>query len=85
MNETGEVLIALCPEHGLHGERTECFVCGGAVEQIAMIPAATVLAENRRLKSALLGAHYLAEEGHARTILRQHLHNAVYEGGMLSV
>ena len=33
------VLIACCPEHGLHGERTECFVCGGEVEQVAMTAA----------------------------------------------
>jgi hypothetical protein len=31
------VYIARCPEHGLHGERTECFVCGGEVEQVAMV------------------------------------------------
>lgn len=29
--------IARCPEHGLHGERTECFVCNGPVEQVPMI------------------------------------------------
>jgi hypothetical protein len=33
-----QVLIACCPVHGLHGERSECFVCGGAVEQIPMVP-----------------------------------------------
>lgn len=33
------VLVARCPEHGLHGERTECYECGGPVEQIAMVPA----------------------------------------------
>ena len=33
------VYIARCPEHGLHGERTECFVCGGPVERVAMTPA----------------------------------------------
>lgn len=33
------VTIARCPEHGLHGERTECFVCGGPVEQVPMLPA----------------------------------------------
>lgn len=33
------VTIARCPEHGLHGERTECFVCGGPVEQVRMVPA----------------------------------------------
>lgn len=32
------VNIARCPEHGLHGERTECFVCGGPVEQVPMYP-----------------------------------------------
>ena len=32
-------LIARCPQHGLHGEREECFVCGGAVEQVRMIAA----------------------------------------------
>jgi hypothetical protein len=30
--------IAFCPEHGLHGCRTECFACGGPVEQIRMVP-----------------------------------------------
>lgn len=35
------VLIACCPQHGLHGQRDECFVCGGPVEQIAMVPAET--------------------------------------------
>lgn len=32
------VNIARCPEHGLHGCRTECFVCGGPVEQVPMVP-----------------------------------------------
>lgn len=32
------VSIARCAEHGLHGERTACFVCGGPVEQVAMAP-----------------------------------------------
>ncbi len=31
------VSIARCPEHGLHGERTDCFVCGGDVEQVRMV------------------------------------------------
>jgi hypothetical protein len=34
------VHIARCPEHGLHGRRDECFVCGGHVEQVAMVPVA---------------------------------------------
>jgi hypothetical protein len=29
--------IACCPKHGLHGERTECFVCGDPVEQVPMV------------------------------------------------
>lgn len=33
------IQIARCPEHGLHGERDECFVCGGPVEQVEMIEA----------------------------------------------
>ena len=32
--------IARCPEHGLHGERTECFVCKGPVEQVPMVELA---------------------------------------------
>jgi hypothetical protein len=32
------VLIARCPEHGLHGERDSCFVCDGPVEQVPMVP-----------------------------------------------
>jgi hypothetical protein len=39
------VLIARCPEHGLHGERSECFVCGGPVEHVPMVPARTPLHE----------------------------------------
>lgn len=30
--------IACCPIHGLHGERDECYVCGGPVEKILMKP-----------------------------------------------
>lgn len=32
------VNIARCSEHGLHGERAKCFVCGGPVEQVPMVP-----------------------------------------------
>lgn len=36
----GEIVyIARCPEHGLHGQRDECFVCGGPVEQVPMVEA----------------------------------------------
>lgn len=34
-----EYLVTRCPKHGLHGERSECFVCGGPVEQVAMVDA----------------------------------------------
>jgi hypothetical protein len=30
--------IARCPEHGLQGERQGCFICGGPVEPVAMVP-----------------------------------------------
>lgn len=35
--ESFYVGIARCPEHGLHGQRDECFVCGGAVEYELML------------------------------------------------
>jgi hypothetical protein len=34
------VFIARCPEHGLHGDRQDCFECGGSVEQVEMVEAA---------------------------------------------
>lgn len=37
--DRGPTSIARCPEHGLHGERTDCFACGGPVEQVPMVPA----------------------------------------------
>lgn len=40
---TDVVKIARCPEHGLHGERQECFVCGAQCEQIEMVPLEQVL------------------------------------------
>jgi hypothetical protein len=33
------VLIACCPDHGLHGQHQVCETCGGPVEQIPMLPA----------------------------------------------
>lgn len=35
-------VIARCPEHGLHGERASCFVCGGPVEQVQMVEVRAV-------------------------------------------
>lgn len=53
-------MVALCPEHGLHGERAKCFVCGGPVEQVAYVAhgfhqrfAAELRAENEALRLAL--------------------------------
>jgi hypothetical protein len=34
------VYIARCPVHGLHGDRRECFVCGGPVERVAHVEVA---------------------------------------------
>jgi hypothetical protein len=35
---TGPVVyVARCPIHGLHGERSTCFDCGGPVEQVPMV------------------------------------------------
>lgn len=43
--DTELVHIARCAIHGLHGERTECAVCGGPVEQVAMVPATVLVGE----------------------------------------
>lgn len=55
MPDNGIVHIAWCPKHGLHGERQECFLCGGPVEQIPMVHAVAVgegnANEARRLQS----------------------------------
>jgi hypothetical protein len=49
------VYIARCPDHGLHGERDECFICGGPVEKVPMVevvvdndPVANTLREESR-------------------------------------
>lgn len=38
--------VARCPEHGLHGSRTDCHVCGGPVEQILMVDVVYALGLN---------------------------------------
>lgn len=38
----GVVNVAWCPEHGLHGQRTQCHVCGGPVEQVPMVSVSAV-------------------------------------------
>lgn len=47
------VQIARCPVHGLHGERTECFVCGGEVEQVAMVPAGAIANDRAQLPKTI--------------------------------
>lgn len=42
--------IAYCPEHGLHGERDECFVCHRLVEQVQMVPVHTAAKAWRALE-----------------------------------
>lgn len=39
------VHIASCPIHGLHGERTSCFECGGPVQQVPMVPVTVTTGE----------------------------------------
>ena len=41
------VYIARCPEHGLHGQRDSCFVCGGPVEQVPFVERDSSPAESR--------------------------------------
>jgi hypothetical protein len=53
------VFIARCPEHGLHGDRQDCFECGGSVEQVEMVEAATLT----RYEEALLRILRICEPG----------------------
>jgi hypothetical protein len=57
------VNIARCPEHGLHGERPECFVCGGAVEQVPMVPASEITRLKGLLRDAIDLASLYAPDG----------------------
>jgi hypothetical protein len=68
------VHIARCPEHGLHGERDECFVCGGPVEQVPMVPADLDAATDRVL--ALLVRAYGARESAETRQQARHLASA---------
>lgn len=36
-------MVARCPQHGLHGQRSACHTCGGPVEQVEMVRLADVL------------------------------------------
>lgn len=65
--------IARCPEHGLHGARTECYECGGPVERVLMVELAEgesvfdrdkvteVVRSRHRLWKALEGIRMLEE------------------------
>jgi hypothetical protein len=54
------IAVARCPQHGLHGLRSECFECNGEVEQVVYIEEGRVRvicderdrlrAENERLR-----------------------------------
>jgi hypothetical protein len=55
------VNIARCPEHGLHGERPACFVCGGEVEQVPMVPASEVARYRAALERIAKGTYRLQE------------------------
>jgi hypothetical protein len=46
------VNIARCKDHGLHGQRTECFTCGLPVEQVPMV----AVADLRRLRDIEVAA-----------------------------
>lgn len=62
------VYIARCAEHGLHGERDECFVCGAMVEHVTFVRADLFLAEKRRsyrLKRLLYEADDASADGGA--------------------
>jgi hypothetical protein len=63
--------IARCPEHGLHGERAECFVCRGPVTQVAMVELSPMLDLIKRLTSAE-GELLEDAEAQAITLLRAH-------------
>ena len=62
------VEVAYCPEHGLHGERDTCFVCGEPVQQVPMTEAAPLL----DLLEACLPYIGEGEAASVRSALRAH-------------
>lgn len=42
--------IAKCPDHGLHGERSDCFECGKFVEQVQMVELAAFEEMHKRFR-----------------------------------
>lgn len=60
------VYIARCAEHGLHGQRDECFVCGEMVEHVTFVRADMFLAEKAasyRLRRLLWEAANATHDG----------------------
>jgi hypothetical protein len=51
--ERRAIHIARCPEHGIHGERDECFVCGGPVQKLPMVDAFTLVEAIQRTAEAM--------------------------------
>jgi len=52
---TGRADIAWCPNHGLHGARSHCFICCEPVEQIPMVPIAELEALRGPLRALIHG------------------------------
>jgi hypothetical protein len=61
------VFIARCPEHGLHGDRQDCFECGGSVEQVEMVEAAKLT----RYEEVLREIHDYPEGWKGRPSIRE--------------
>lgn len=87
MSDDDVVFIARCAEHGLHGERDECFICGGPVEKVAMrLVGAEISYEIRRfdlLEHNLLVLRIPAAAGLGREqleALRQDLRHGLHDG-----
>jgi NTP pyrophosphatase (non-canonical NTP hydrolase) len=72
------VRIARCPEHGLHGERAECFVCGQPVEQVPMVPFGAVSAATAMLAEFHEHPNALGE-GTNTQALRRTLHEEEHQ------
>jgi hypothetical protein len=77
------VYIARCPEHGLHGERSECFVCGGPVERVLMAPVSPAVeepGEALRYSPRHVPTLMIHDGEHSGEWVRASNYDAVYEG-----
>lgn len=61
------VLVARCHAHGFHSERTGCYVCGGPVEQVAMVRLVDHKAALERLTS-----QHAAQRRELTTVVAEH-------------